>query len=507
MKMSLSQFLTNDDFVSHPGKFVIPLGTRPDDTLASVDIADIPHMIVSGSTGSGKTYFVHSMLITLMRNCSPEECQFVIFDSKGVDYSAFEDLPHMAHPIIRTWKQCVDTLNQYANIVSTRNSLNEQHIFIILDDFSELALNEDSAFSLLRILQLGRVAKIHCVLVCSAISPKTFPVSFKTNVPCRVSFYVPSRSLSKAVLELPGAEQLSYPCEFYFKWNSQLERCFSVDISDSEMFDSINYIRDHYQNCGADVNTTPSPTPVSQKDEYDELFPAAVDVIFDTGIASVSMIQRRLKLGYARAARLVDMMEEHGIIGPFEGSKPRKILMSRGDWHSIRSEHNDGNDASMVMRTEISQTASSEEQIESSRIASSTTDHLSDFSSVDSNEVTTAFPLLNLTPVLGLNAAIKVKNGVLSVRYYSAYHGQAITFDINLSRISCIMYNRPNLFHNGQIAIVLPEDFDWGSRESQKLAQSIMKRNSLEIEFSRSTDSEMLEFITRVSDVANIRIC
>ena len=370
----------NGEYAPVQGEVIVPIGTTEDGNIFVQDLGLIPHLLVCGSTGSGKTSFIQAITTSAAVKYTPEKVKFVIYDSKNIDYTAFNSMPHLLLPVVsdskkaagiiswlsseeqRRFKMFADAATKdivsYNKQCENNNSETLPHMFIILDDFSSLQLNSDIALPLIDVLRNGRIAGIHLIIVTSLTSSKILQNDILSNVPCRIAFRVSTRADSRVAIEQNGAEALSIPGELIFRGQTQLVKCQGIYMSDEEVDKAIKKLQHQGRknintlgNLAANIFDDPASdqrdkTAITDYEE-DPMLPDAVNIVLETGQVSVSMLQRRLKLGYSRAARIVDLMESRGIIGPFERSMPRKILITKEQWHAMQH----GNDMSSLKET------------------------------------------------------------------------------------------------------------------------------------------------------------
>ena len=339
------------------------------------DIAKLPHMLIAGTTGSGKSVCMNSLIISLLYKAKPEEVRLIMVDPKMVELGIYNGIPHLLIPVVTDPKKAAGALQWAVTEMMKRyrlmadagvrdlDSYNKTclgddnreklpQIVVIIDELADLMLvaAKEVEESICRIAQMGRASGIHLVIATQRPSADVITGLMKANIPSRIAFAVASAMESRIILDTAGAEKLVGKGDMLYAPLGQgkprrVQGCF---ITDDEVQNVVDFIKKNavasYDDgvmaeidqkaaqsgksaTGAAANV--SAEPVS---EGDELLPQAVDVILETGQASVSMLQRRLKLGYARAARIVDEMEEKGIVGPFEGSKPRQLLITKDQW-------------------------------------------------------------------------------------------------------------------------------------------------------------------------------
>ena len=327
------------------GQAIIPIG-RQSDGLIMENYATIPSSLIVGTTGSGKSAFVKTVIVEMMQKYTPDQVRFAIYDSRRVDYSFLNSNPFLIAPVYSDPSKATGLIQwSLAEARRRMNNLDQiemcPHIFIILDDFGEIAPSNDTFSALVQLFQIARRAKIHYWLVTSTPSSNILPTDLKANINHKISFRVSSKSISRIVLDDVGAEMLNVPGEIIAKLNNNIAKCESVFLEDADIEVLSKEIAEKYPSRNTSTLAVGKPStgeanPFIGEDGKDILYAQAVDVVLDTKQASVSMIQRRLKLGYSRAARLIDQMEEDRIVGPFEGSKPRMILITRDQWRQIQ---------------------------------------------------------------------------------------------------------------------------------------------------------------------------
>ena len=337
------------------------------------DIAKLPHMLIAGTTGSGKSVCMNSLIISLLYKAKPEEVRLIMVDPKMVELGIYNGIPHLLIPVVTDPKKAAGALQWAVTEMMKRyrlmadahvrdlDSYNKTctgedgreklpQIVVIIDELADLMLvaAKEVEESICRIAQMGRASGIHLVIATQRPSADVITGLMKANIPSRIAFAVASAMESRIILDTGGAEKLVGKGDMLYAplgegKPKRVQGCF---ITDDEVQDVVDFIKQNavasYDDAVmAEINqkaeqsgksggaSSLTAEPVS---EGDELLPQAVEVILETGQASVSMLQRRLKLGYARAARIVDEMEEKGIVGPFEGSKPRQLLITKDQW-------------------------------------------------------------------------------------------------------------------------------------------------------------------------------
>ncbi|MGO5114926.1 DNA translocase FtsK [Candidatus Avoscillospira sp. LCP25S3_F1] len=343
------------------------------------DIAKLPHLLIAGTTGSGKSVCMNSLIISLLFKARPDEVRLIMVDPKMVELGIYNGIPHLLIPVVtdpkkaagalqwavtemmRRYRAMADAgvrdLDSYNKLVKSMDDERKpmEQVVVVIDELADLMLvaAKEVEESICRIAQMGRASGIHLVIATQRPSADVITGLMKANIPSRIAFAVASAMESRIILDTQGAEKLVGKGDMLYAPLGQgkpkrVQGCF---ITDEEVQEVVSFIKQ---------SSTPNysdevQAQIEQKMEQggkgdgggnaaadsggegDELLPDAVEVILETGQASVSMLQRRLKLGYARAARIVDEMEDRGIVGPFEGSKPRQLLITREQWEVMKN--------------------------------------------------------------------------------------------------------------------------------------------------------------------------
>jgi len=379
--VSLREVIDSNEFSKAKSKSSFAVGKDIGGTCIVGNIAKLPHMLIAGTTGSGKSVCMNSIIISLLYKASPDDVKLIMVDPKMVELGIYNSIPHLLIPVVtdpkkaagslqwavtemmRRYKAMSDAgvrdLESYNSIIDSQevdgNKLPQ--IVVIIDELADLMLvaAKEVEESICRIAQMGRAAGIHLIIATQRPSADVITGLMKANIPSRIAFAVASAMESRIILDTQGAEKLVGKGDMLYApigtgKPTRVQGCF---VSDSEVEAVASYVKENYVTnydqqimeeiekkaiqTGNNKSAQTEPEPSSDELAGDEMLPAAVDVILETGQASVSMLQRRLKLGYARAARIVDEMEERGIVGPFVGSKPRAILVTKEQWESMRS--------------------------------------------------------------------------------------------------------------------------------------------------------------------------
>ncbi|MBN1870695.1 MAG: DNA translocase FtsK [Candidatus Omnitrophica bacterium] len=351
----LKDVLSTSQFRSSASKLTLSLGKDIAGKPMIADLAEMPHLLIAGTTGSGKTVCVNGIIMSMLLNASPNEVKFVMIDPKMVELAQYNDIPHLLCPVVTDTKKASGALNwivgemesRYRKLSKTgvRNvkaynakGLYMPYIVLIIDELADLmqvsAKTVESAIT--RIAQLSRAVGIHLILATQRPSVDVITGVIKANFPARISFKVASKVDSRTVLDMNGAETLLGKGDMLFirPGEAKPTRGQCSFVKDEEINKVIRFIKDQQAPSYDESITTAQQKggTLGGADQYDEYYDEAVKLVIETNQASVSILQRRMRLGYTRAARLIDMMEQNGIVGPYCGSKPREILVDREQW-------------------------------------------------------------------------------------------------------------------------------------------------------------------------------
>ena len=350
------------------------------------DIAKMPHMLIAGTTGSGKSVCINSMLISLLYKSTPEEVRLIMVDPKMVELGNYNGIPHLLIPVVTDPKKASGALNWavgemerryklfadnqvrnltgYNDLMRHKKAEAEQveggapeqyavlpQIVIVIDELADLMMvaAKEVETSICRIAQKARAAGMHLVVATQRPSADVITGIMKANIPSRVAFAVASQIESRIILDTTGAEKLIGKGDMLYAplgegKPQRVQGCFISNdeieaviakVKESATAEYSEEILEHIEK-QAESGASNGGGGGDPGEDEDELLMDAIDVVMDCRQASVSMLQRRLKLGYSRAARIVDQMEERGIVGPFEGSKPRQLLISKEEWQEMK---------------------------------------------------------------------------------------------------------------------------------------------------------------------------
>ena len=378
--VSLREVIDSQEFIKAKSKSSFSVGKDIGGNCIVGNISKLPHMLIAGTTGSGKSVCMNSIIISLLYKASPDDVKLIMVDPKMVELGIYNGIPHLLIPVVtdpkkaagslqwavtemmRRYKAMSDAgvrdLESYNSIIDSQEVEGTKlpKVVVIIDELADLMLvaAKEVEESICRIAQMGRAAGIHLIIATQRPSADVITGLMKANIPSRIAFAVASAMESRIILDTQGAEKLVGKGDMLYApiGNGKPKRVQGCFVSDPEVeavasYVKANYVTNYDQEVMEEIekkalqtgNKSAPADPEPSGDELagDEMLPAAVDVILETGQASVSMLQRRLKLGYARAARIVDEMEEKGIVGPFVGSKPRSILITKEQWETMRN--------------------------------------------------------------------------------------------------------------------------------------------------------------------------
>ena len=353
----LRDVLDCSDFKDARGGIPVGLGKDIAGKPVITDLAKMPHLLVAGTTGSGKSVCVNTLISSILFSRKPEEVKLLLIDPKMVELSIYNGIPHLMAPVVTDMKKAAAVLRWAVREMEARykafaasgkrdiKSYNEAHpktamplIVLIIDELADLMMTapDDIEESISRLAQMARAAGIHMVLATQRPSVNVITGSIKANVPSRISFAVGSQIDSRTILDMAGAEKLLGKGDMLFApiGANKPIRVQGAFISDDEVEKLVEFVKaqrePEYDNTVTqDVEKEAEKESSDANDVYrDELLERAVNLVMESGQASVSMLQRRFRIGYTRAARLVDTMEDLKIVGPSMGSKAREILMS-----------------------------------------------------------------------------------------------------------------------------------------------------------------------------------
>lgn len=347
----LRDVLETPEFQNAPSKLTVTLGRDIAGLPIIADLGKMPHLLVAGATGSGKSVCINTLILSIIYKATPAEVKFLLIDPKIVELSTFNGIPHLIAPVVTDAKKAASALRwavnemekryllfaatgvreikRYNNMVPQENQL--PFIVVIIDELADLMMVAPGEVedAICRLAQMARAAGIHLVLATQRPSVDVITGIIKANIPSRISFAVSSQVDSRTILDMAGAEKLLGKGDmlFYPVGAPKPQRVQGAFVSDGEVEDVVEYTKKQAQpNFSEEVFSAETEIPNEVCNTDDELLDDAIRLVLETGQASISMLQRRFRIGYSRAARLIDMMEQMRIVGPNIGSKAREII-------------------------------------------------------------------------------------------------------------------------------------------------------------------------------------
>ncbi|MCK9418172.1 MAG: DNA translocase FtsK 4TM domain-containing protein [Nitrospirae bacterium] len=352
------QILETPEYQSNKSKLKIPLGKDIFGASVIGSIDKMPHMLVAGATGSGKSVAINSIILAILYNARPSEVRLALIDPKMLELSVYEGIPHLLSPVVTQSKKAAETLRAIVaemdrryrtlsekgnkNIDSYNKAVPEAerlpYIVVIIDELADLMMTvaREVEDSVMRLAQMARAAGIHLIVATQRPSVDVITGLIKANLPARISFQVSSKTDSRTILDANGAENLLGMGDMLFQppGSSHIIRAHGCFVSEAEIKRVVEFVKkqgkpnyDLLQQRAKEI--VEAQVAEVEKSERDELYQRAVELVQMNGQASTSFIQRRLRVGYNRAARMIEMMQEDGIVGAADGSKPREVLVRK----------------------------------------------------------------------------------------------------------------------------------------------------------------------------------
>jgi S-DNA-T family DNA segregation ATPase FtsK/SpoIIIE len=362
----LKEILQSNEFKNSKFKLLIALGIDIGGKPIIADLIELPHLLIAGATGSGKSVCINNIILSIIYNLSPEKVKFIMIDPKRVELNIFNGIPHLLIPIITDTNQAIKVLNwvisemekrfkifaeagvrnlegynEYArNLKNDINAL--PYIIIIIDELADLMLSSPVKAEevLCRLAQMTRATGIHLIIATQRPSVDIITGSIKINFPSRIAFAVSTQVDSRTILDVNGAEKLLGNGDMLFSpvGVSKPIRAQGAFVTEKEIKNIVSYLlREYgqspeYEQEVLEFKNNKNLFIETEEEEEDELFNEAISIINNNKQASISILQRKLRIGYTRAARLIDLMEKRGIVGPYDGRNPRKILLSEDEY-------------------------------------------------------------------------------------------------------------------------------------------------------------------------------
>jgi S-DNA-T family DNA segregation ATPase FtsK/SpoIIIE len=367
--IGLRSVLESNEFQNHSSHLAVALGKDISGDNVVIDLAKMPHILIAGATGSGKSVCINSIVVSILYKASPDDVKLLMIDPKVVELGVYNGIPHLLIPVVTDPNKAAgalrwavsemttryklfadrgvrDLLGYNASIDEAGEGIKLPQIVIIIDELADLMMvaPHDVEDSICRLAQMARAAGMHLVIATQRPSVNVITGVIKANIPSRIAFAVSSQVDSRTILDMAGAEKLLGKGDmlYYPVGIPKPIRVKGAFVTDKEVELAVdfvkNQVRAHYDediidNINEDVKKDDDE---DQDGGSDELLNQAIEAVIDCGQASVSFIQRKFKVGYARAGRIIDQMTERNIISGYEGSKPRRILVTRERWEEMK---------------------------------------------------------------------------------------------------------------------------------------------------------------------------
>lgn len=366
----LREIIDSDEFKNSKSKITFAVGKDISGKAIVADLKSMPHLLIAGSTGSGKSVCINSIITSLLYKANPDEVKLILVDPKVVELGNYNGIPHLLIPVVTDPSKAAAALNWAVAEMTDRykkfaeegvrdlESYNEYvkaneepekvmpQVVIIIDELADLMMAAPSQIeeSICRLAQMARAAGMHLIVATQRPSVDVITGVIKANIPSRIAFAVSSQVDSRTILDMQGAEKLVGKGDMLFNPMGMGKpiRVQGTFVTDGEVHKVIDFVKSQVENQSSyneDILTKIERTNVQESmDDSDDLLPDAIDLVVRSGQASVSMLQRRFRIGYNRAARIVDMMEARGIIGPQDGNRPRQVLMTEEELDNLENE-------------------------------------------------------------------------------------------------------------------------------------------------------------------------
>ncbi len=377
--VNISEVIASEEFTKNESDVAFALGKDISGNCIACDIAKLPHMLIAGTTGSGKSVCINSIIISILYRATPEQVRLIMIDPKMVELGVYNGIPHLLVPVVTDPKKAAGALQWAVLEMMKRYKLFSERgvrdmksynkavaktgdaepmpsIVIVIDELADLMVvaRKDVEDSIMTLSQMARAAGMHLVIATQRPSVDVITGVIKSNIPSRIAFAVASKIESNIILGSMGAEKLIGRGDMLYEpmGASKPTRVQGCYISSDEVEDVVEFVKqgsnaEYSQDVidqiekQVEKNEGNGGDAFADDEDADDMLTAAIDIVVESGQASTSMLQRRLKLGYSRAARIIDQMEERGIVGEFEGSKPRKILITRDEWREMKMRRED----------------------------------------------------------------------------------------------------------------------------------------------------------------------
>nr|WP_044822926.1 DNA translocase FtsK [Clostridium aceticum] len=353
--VTLREIIDSESYQSLQSSLPFALGKDISGSPFITDIGKMPHLLIAGATGSGKSVCINTLILSILYKSTPEEVRLLMIDPKVVELNHYNGIPHLLIPVVTDAKKATSALNWAVQEMTQRyktfseNSVKDiagynkkfqdnklPYIIIIIDELADLMLvaANEVEDSICRLAQMARAAGLHLIIATQRPSVDVITGVIKANIPSRIAFSVASQTDSRTILDMGGAEKLLGKGDmlFYPIGASKPMRIQGAFVSEKEVEEVVNFIKNQVERPSYEaeiIEKIDQNNILQDNTDSDELFEEALKIVIQSQQASISMLQRRLKIGYNRAARLIDEMEAKGMVGPHEGSKPRQVLAGK----------------------------------------------------------------------------------------------------------------------------------------------------------------------------------
>jgi S-DNA-T family DNA segregation ATPase FtsK/SpoIIIE len=382
----LREVIASNTFKDHKSKLAFALGKDAAGEIVVGDIAKMPHVLIAGATGSGKSVCINSLIVSILYKSKPSEVKMILIDPKMVELSGYNGIPHLLIPVVTEPKKAAGALNwavqemvnrytlfaskgvkdikSYNTLMESEESVKLPQIVIIVDELADLMMvaPNDVEDAICRLAQMARAAGMHLVIATQRPSVDVITGIIKANIPSRIACTVSSQVDSRTILDMAGAEKLLGRGDMlYFPvGETKPLRVQGTFISEKEIEEIVQNIKENTDvtysediiesiekaNIKVKGEKKAPDTAETVEEDGDPILNDAIDMVVDMGQASVSMLQRRFKIGYSRAGRIIDQMEDRGLISGYDGSKPRQVLISKNEWQELKMAANGGTESS-----------------------------------------------------------------------------------------------------------------------------------------------------------------
>ncbi|MCL6445526.1 MAG: DNA translocase FtsK [Alicyclobacillus sp.] len=361
--VTLRDVMESSDFQNDPSLLTVAIGRDISGSAIVGNLQKMPHLLVAGATGAGKSVCINGLIASILVKAKPHEVKFLMIDPKMVELSGYNGIPHLLAPVVidprkaayalgkivqemeHRYQQFADRgardIERFNQMMRDGGQPSLPYIVVIIDELADLMMVApgDVEDAIQRIAQKARAAGIHLIVATQRPSVDVITGVIKANIPSRIAFAVSSMADSRTILDSGGAEKLLGRGDMLYlpAGASKPVRVQGAFVSDQEIEKLVAFVKEQ-QNAvyTVDLNHVEEPSDASSGDDLDDLFYDAVDLVIEAGHASAGLLQRRFKIGYPRASRIIDQMEQRGFIGRFEGSKPREVLITADQWRAMR---------------------------------------------------------------------------------------------------------------------------------------------------------------------------